>query len=85
MSVKFEDNHIRIKADMKSEAVAFLHEAAGALVSQTQRNTAVGKVSGGKTKSEWTYQVDESKLEAWNRRICIEWRWPQSKMVYTYW
>ena len=64
MSVKFEDNHIRIKADMKSEAVAFLHEAAGALVSQTQRNTAVGKVSGGKTKSEWTYQVDESKLEA---------------------
>ena len=49
---------------MKREAVAFLHEAAGALVSQTQRNTAVGKVSGGKTKSEWTYQVDESKLEA---------------------
>ena len=50
MSVKFEDNHIRIKADMKSEAVAFLHEAAGALVSQTQRNTAVGKVAVVKPK-----------------------------------
>lgn len=64
MSVRFEDNHIRVEAEMKREIVAFLHEAAGALVSQTQRNSKVGKINGGKTKGEWTYNVDESKLEA---------------------
>lgn len=64
MSVEFEDYSIRVEDALKEAAIAFLHEAAGEVVSQTQRNTAVGKVAGGKTKGDWKYKVDESELKA---------------------
>lgn len=64
MSVEFEDYSVRVEGALKEAAIAFLHEAAGEVVSQTQRNTSVGKVSGGKTKGYWKYKVDESELKA---------------------
>lgn len=64
MSVQFEDNSIQVKAEMKREIIAVLHECAGEIVSQTKRNSKVGKVGGGQTKGSWQYQVNENKLEA---------------------
>lgn len=65
MSVKFEDNRIAVKAALEDAAIAFLHEAAGEMVSQTQRNLSKEKGRWHSEQSEqWQYKVDESKLEA---------------------
>lgn len=64
MSVRFEDNSIHVKAEIKQAIIAALHECAGEIVSQTQRNSRVGKISGGQTKGAWKYVVDENKLSA---------------------
>lgn len=64
MAVKFEDHSIEVKAAMNKILVSFLHEAAGAIVSQAKRNSRVGKVAGGKTKGSWKYEVDEGRMIA---------------------
>lgn len=64
MSVKFEDFSIEVQQALSEAAIQFLEEAASELQSQAQRKTAVGRVSGGKTKGDWKHVVDESKLEA---------------------
>lgn len=58
---KIELNIGAAKNALHSAAVAFLHEAAGALEAQVKRNT---RVDTGQLKASWTYVVDESKLEA---------------------
>ena len=62
--IEFTDNSVKVINALKDASVAWLNEAAGELTSQVKRNTKVGKVAGGKTKGQWKYQVDESKLEA---------------------
>ena len=65
MSVRFEDNRVAVKSAMEKKAIAWLHEAAGEIVSQTQRN--LSKIGGrwfAEQKNDWSYKVDESKLEA---------------------
>lgn len=58
--VEFHDFSIQVKDAMDEAVTQFLHEAAAELNSQAQRNTKVGKVSGGKTKGAWKYVVDEA-------------------------
>ncbi len=57
MPVKFEDNSIKVKAKLDDATIAFLHEAAGELKSQAQRNQT--RVDTGDTKGKWDYKVDE--------------------------
>ena len=61
MSVQFNDFSMQVKAALEEAAIAYLHEAAGELVSQTARNSPVDTVQ---LKGSWDYKVDESKLEA---------------------
>lgn len=60
-NVQFQDNSARVIASLDEACIAYLHEAAGELASQTKRNT---RVSSGQLKGSWTYKVDESKGEA---------------------
>ena len=61
MSLQCEDFSIKGKAKLEDAALAYLNEAAGELVSQTQRNTPVDT---GQLKGSWSYTVDEGGLEA---------------------
>ena len=61
MSVQFKDNSMQVKAALNDAIVAFLHEAAGELQSQVQRNT---RVDTGQLKGSWEYKIDEGKKEA---------------------
>lgn len=61
MSVQFKDNSIKVKEALNDAITAFLHEAAGELSSQVQRNT---RVDTGQLKGSWTYKVDEGAKEA---------------------
>ena len=60
--VQLDDNRVTVKNALQSAAVAFLHEAAGELVTQWQRRT---RVDTGQTKGSEQYQVEEYKLEAY--------------------
>ena len=65
MSVQFDDFSMQVKAALEEAAVQFLHEAAGEMVSQTNRN--LDKEKGRwhtEQKEQWQYRVDENKLEA---------------------
>lgn len=62
--VEFTDNSVQVINAINNACLAWLHEAGGELASQVKRNTKVGKIAGGKTKGQWKYQVDKSKLEA---------------------
>lgn len=57
MTVKFEDYSVKVKAKLDDATIAFLHEAAGELKSQAQRNQT--RVDTGQTKGAWDYKVDE--------------------------
>lgn len=57
MTVKFEDYSMKVKAKLDDATIAFLHEAAGELKSQAQRNQT--RVDTGQTKGAWDYKVDE--------------------------
>lgn len=61
MSVQFKDNSMQVKAALDDAIIAFLHEAAGELQSQVQRNT---RVDTGQLKNSWEYKIDEGKGEA---------------------
>lgn len=65
MPVEFEDFSIEVKAALEDHAIAFLHEAAGEMVSQTNRN--LDKEKGRwhtEQKEQWRYELDESGLKA---------------------
>jgi len=64
-NVVFEDYSMQCKAALKNTAVAFLHEAAGEIVSQTQRNyDSAGRVDTEQTKGSFQPQVDSGTLTA---------------------
>lgn len=60
-NVEFRDCSISVKAAIKDTLIAALYEAAGAVVSQTAKNT---RVDTGQLKGSWTYAVDEAEVEA---------------------
>lgn len=63
--VQFEDFSGQVSEALKEASLAFLHEAAGELVSQTSRN--LDKEKGRwhtEQKEQWKYIVDENALEA---------------------
>ena len=60
-NVQFEDYSMKVKAALDDAGLAFLHEAAGELVSQVSR---ASPVDTGQLKNSWQYKVDEGKLEA---------------------
>lgn len=62
MSVQFQDNSMRVKAEMEQAIVAYLYEAGGELEAQTKQNMPNGQWYA-QQKSKWKHVVDESKLE----------------------
>lgn len=62
INVKFEDNRIEVKNAIKHICISWLHEVAGAIRSQVQRNS---RVDTGKTKGSWNYLLDIDKMEAY--------------------
>lgn len=58
---EFKDNSAAVKGALKEAAIAFLNEVGGEVASRTKQNS---RRKTGKTAGSWTYQVDESKLEA---------------------
>lgn len=54
-NVRLEDNTIQVINALESAVEAYLHEAGGEMVSQTQRNT---RVDTGQLKGSWQYKVD---------------------------
>lgn len=64
MAVEFFDFRIEVKDALEEDAIAFLHEAAGELVAQTQRNVPNKGDWFTQQKNAWRYEVDESKLTA---------------------
>lgn len=61
VEVKLENFSVQVKEAIEKNAMTWLNEAAGAIVSMTQRNTPVDT---GQLKSSWTYIIDRDKLEA---------------------
>lgn len=57
MPVEFKDNSLKVKAALNEKTIAWLHEAAGEIESQTKRNT---RVDTGQLKNSWANTVDES-------------------------
>ena len=57
MSVEFKDNSLKVKAALNEKTIAWLHEAAGEIESQSKRNT---RVDTGQLKNSWANTVDES-------------------------
>ena len=51
MSVKFEDNSIKVKAALNHATIQWLYEASGELEAQVKRNT---RVDTGQTKGSWS-------------------------------
>lgn len=65
MAVQFEDFSVRVKDALEDAAIAFLHEAAGEVVAQTNRNLSREKGRWHQEqKEQWQYIVNEGKLEA---------------------
>lgn len=61
MSLHFEDNSAEVKAKLNGICTDWLHEAAGELQGQAQRNT---RVDSGRTKSSFEYSVDSGVKKA---------------------
>lgn len=59
-NVVFEDNRLKVNAEMQDAIIAFLYEVCGEYQSQTARNT---RVDTGQTKGSWDYAIDENALE----------------------
>ena len=60
MSVKLEDNSIKVKAALNDAVRSYLYEAGGELEARAKRNS---RVDSGQLKNSWKYVVDESKGE----------------------
>ena len=58
--VEFEDNSVKVKAELDAACIKFLHEAGLTLQRQVANNT---RVSSGDTAGAWDYAVDEGQLE----------------------
>lgn len=61
MSIEFKNNSLVVKKALEAAGRAWLHESAGEMLAQVQRNT---KVDTGQTKESWQYKVNEATGEA---------------------
>lgn len=59
--VKFEDNHLKVEAEIEKRICNWLEEASAEYESQAVRNT---RVNTGATKRGWGHVVDTVSLEA---------------------
>lgn len=59
--VMFTDHSLDVISKIRENIIAGLHEAAGELTAQVQRNT---RVATGQLKNSWEYVVDESEMKA---------------------
>ena len=59
--IVFNDFSVEVKGKIKAALIAALHESAGELTSQTQRNT---RVDTGNLKGSWEYVIDEDEMKA---------------------
>ncbi|MBR5583457.1 MAG: hypothetical protein IKW21_02905 [Lachnospiraceae bacterium] len=64
MAVEFTDNSIQVKTELEAAVIAYLHEAAGELSSQTTRNSRPVNYGQQDVKNSWDYIVDESEQMA---------------------
>lgn len=58
MSIKFEDNSIKIEEELKDRIIAFLEEIGGEVQAKAQRNC---RVDTGQTRDSFQHRVDESE------------------------
>lgn len=63
--VEFHDYTIKVKAAINDKIDAVLEECAAEIESQTQRNSRVAPVGGGKTKNSFEHKVVESEHTAY--------------------
>ncbi len=61
MAIRFEDFSLQVEEALEEACISFLHEAAGELQSQVQRNT---RVDQGQLEGSWDYFVDEGEKKA---------------------
>lgn len=61
--IEFTDNSAKVKSAVNDAVIAFLHEAAGEIESQTKRNMPPGQWYA-QQKNNWQYTVDENNQEA---------------------
>lgn len=65
MSVKFEDNSIKVKAELNDTTIAWLHTWSGEIASQAKRGCNLTRNDVGvDLKGSYANNVDESKGEA---------------------
>lgn len=62
MSVKLEDNSIKVKAALDDAVISALYLAGGEMEAQVKRNVPPGNWYSNQ-KNAWVYKVDESKGE----------------------
>lgn len=60
--IKFEDNRVQIKGQIKAACIQWLYEVAGEVQGRVMRNS---RVDTGRTKGSWKYLVDTGKMEAY--------------------
>ena len=60
MSVKFENNTIKFKDQLKNKLIAFLYEVGGEMTSRVRRNT---KSDTGQLKNSWKYVVEPDDMK----------------------
>ena len=63
-NVEFQDFSVKVTDAMDQACIAFLHEAAGELMSQAIRKTKMGQKDGYDVKGTWDYKVDEGDKSA---------------------
>ena len=64
MPVQFEDNSIKVKKALKEQAIAFLHEVSGELVTEVVRNIPAKGRWFSEQAEQWKYRIDESGLKS---------------------
>lgn len=62
--LKFVDNSFRVKAELNSTTIAWLHEWASETAAQAQRNCRTGEEYSTQLKGSYSSVVDEQKGEA---------------------
>lgn len=58
VKVKVESNRVEVLGEVSDAVNNWLEEVLGEVETKAKRNTAVGQVAGGKTKSGWQHKVD---------------------------
>ena len=61
MAVEFQDFSLKVKGALDDAVMAYLHEAGGEFVAQTQRNMPTRGTWYSQQKTEWQYEVDKGK------------------------